>query len=240
MTTETPTVAMLYPGHAAEDDFARSESLLGGAARLPVIITDIDSDDHTVEAMRAVGADVPLLDGARRAAVHSPDALMWSCTSGSFLYGWEGAHTQVQRVAEATGLPVSSTSLAFVAACRDLDVTRVAVAATYPAPVADGFTTFLAGAGIEVLANTANDIATAGAAGLMDDAAVAAMIVAADHPAAQAVLVPDTALHTLARLTELEGAVGKPVLTANQVTVWQGLHLAGVAVTEPALGTLFG
>ena len=241
MTTETPAVAMLYPGHAAEDDFARAESLFGGAARLPVVITDIDSDDHTVEAMRAVGSDVPLLDGARRAAVHCPDALMWSCTSGSFLYGWEGAHTQVQRVAEATGLPVSSTSLAFVAACRDLDVTRVAVAATYPAPVADGFTTFLSDAGIEVLANTANDIATAGAAGLMDDATVTSMIVAADHPAAQAVLVPDTALHTIARLTELEGAVGKPVLAANQVTVWQGLRLAGVAVTdtEPALGTLF-
>ena len=239
MTTRTPTVAMLYPGHAAEDDFTRAHSLLGGAAHLPVIITDVDSDDHTVEAMRAVGTDIPLLDGARRAAMYSPDALMWSCTSGSFLYGWEGAHTQVRVLAEATGLPASSTSLAFAAACRDLDITRVAVAATYPAPVADGFTTFLAAAGIEVLANTANDITTAGAAGLLDDTTVSAMVVAAERPAAQAILVPDTALHTIARLAELERAVGKPVLTANQVTVWQGLRLAGVTIREPALGALF-
>ena len=48
---------------------------------------------------------------------------------------------------------------------------------------------------------------------------------AGDHPDAQAVLLPDTALHTAAYLTELEAELGKPVLTANQVTVWEGLRL---------------
>lgn len=238
-TTTAPTVALLYPGHAAEDDFALIESALGGVARLPVIITDIDSDDHTVEAMRAVGTSTPLLDGARKAAAHSPDALMWSCTSGSFLYGWDGAHAQVREVADMTGLPVSSTSLAFVAACRALGLDKVAVAATYPAPVADGFTAFLADAGIEALANTANDIATAAAAGLLDDAALLSMVTSADRPGAQAILVPDTALHTIAQLPELEAAAGKPVLTANQVTAWQGLRLTGTDVAGPALGSLF-
>ena len=38
----------------------------------------------------------------------------------------------------------------------------------------------------------------------------------------------------------LEDAVGKPVLTANQVTVWKGLHLLGEVPALPGLGTLFG
>ncbi len=65
------------------------------------------------------------------------------------------------------------------------------------------------------------------------------MVRAADHPDAEAVLVPDTAMHTLAIVDDLEAAVGKPVLTANQVTVWKGLQLLGPVPAFAGLGTLF-
>ena len=50
----TTTVAMLYPGHAAEDDYELIASVLvaaGTDVRLPVTITEIESDDHTVDAI---------------------------------------------------------------------------------------------------------------------------------------------------------------------------------------------
>ncbi|MFW0787718.1 maleate cis-trans isomerase [Gordonia sp. CPCC 206044] len=230
---------MLYPGHAAERDFPLVESALHGAARLPVVITDVESDDHTVAAMRAVGTDRPLLDGARRATAYAPDALMWACTSGSFLYGWDGAHAQVQRLSTATGLPVSSTSLAFADACRALDIDTVTVAATYPAPVADGFATFLADAGVAVLETVSHGIETATEAGILDGDQLFSMVSSANHTEAQAILVPDTALHTIGWLTDLEREVGKPVLTANQVTVWQALRLVDQPTITEGLGTLF-
>ncbi|CAM5726027.1 aspartate/glutamate racemase family protein [Streptomyces violaceorubidus] len=62
---------------------------------------------------------------------------------------------------------------------------------------------------------------------------------AADRPEAQAVLLPDTALHTAAHIPALEKDLGKPVLTANQVTVWEGLRLADRRVNAPELGALF-
>lgn len=49
----------------------------------------------------------------------------------------------------------------------------------------------------------------------------------------------DTALHTVAWLDEIEARIGKPVLTANQVSLWQGLRLAGPQPTRTGLGTLF-
>ena len=52
-------------------------------------------------------------------------------------------------------------------------------------------------------------------------------------------LVPDTALHTVAALGELEAVVGKPVLTANQVSAWEGMRLAGAGTAVPELGQLF-
>ena len=83
-------------------------------------------------------------------------------------------------------------------------------------------------------------IVTSAEVGTLEPAQVVAMVTAADHPDADAVLVPDTAMHTLAIIPELEAAIGKPVLTANQVTVWKGLQLLGPVPALPGLGTLFG
>ena len=59
-----------------------------------------------------------------------------------------------------------------------------------------------------------------------------------DHPDAEAVLIPDTALHTVGFLSELETAVGKTVLTANQVTMWEALRLANRLTQQSGLGRL--
>ncbi|MDX1551966.1 MAG: maleate cis-trans isomerase, partial [Marinobacter sp.] len=56
---------------------------------------------------------------------------------------------------------------------------------------------------------------------------------------ADALLVPDTALHSVAWLEDLEAAAGKPVLTANQVSFWEGLRLCGRLTPQQGLGTLF-
>lgn len=58
--------------------------------------------------------------------------------------------------------------------------------------------------------------------------------------AAQALLVPDTAMHTLALIPDLEDTAGMPVLTANQGTVWEGLRLAGEIPCAPGLGVGVG
>ena len=62
---------------------------------------------------------------------------------------------------------------------------------------------------------------------------------AADLTGAECLLIPDTALHTVAALPRLEEILGVPVLTANQVTAWQGLRLAGHPARTEGLGALF-
>ena len=240
---DAPTVAMLYPGYAAEGDYPLAERLLGAAGpqvRLPVVHTSQDEDAHRIDALLDLGNDKRLADGAARAAGHRPQAVVWACTSGSFVFGWEGAHRQVRTLGESAGVPASSTSLAFARAAAVLGVRQVAIAATYPADVAEAFRQFLAGAGVEVTRLSSEGIVTAAEVGTLTEEAVVALVRANDHPDAEAVLVPDTALHSIAWLPGLERAVGKPVLTANQVTIWEGLRLAtGATPTCPDLGTLF-
>lgn len=236
-----PTIGLLYPGHSAEDDYPALEARLDSDLRLPLVHTSVGEDAHRVDALLDLGGAERLAEGARElVTAHAPDAVMWACTSGSFVFGWDGAHEQVTLLERVTGLPTSSTSLAFVAACRALGLSRVSVAASYPHDVAEHFVTFLGAGGIEVTALGSHGIVTAAEVGTLGEREVEAVVRGADLTGgAQAVLVPDTAMHTLQWIPSLERAAGVPVLTANQVTVWQGLKLLGEVPVLGGLGTLF-
>lgn len=229
------TVAFLYPGHSAEDDYPRAAERLGVA--LPVVHTRMDSDAHRVPQLRQWGADEALTEGAA-ALPGGIAAVVWACTSGSFVFGLDGARRQARVLAAAAGIPATSTSLAFADAVRALDLRSLAVAATYPADVADLFVDFLRAAGGEVVSVTGADIVLASDVGTLDRDGAVRLAVSGDHPDAQAVLLPDTALHSIDILDELAAAVGKPVLTANQVSIWAGLRLAGHRGDLPPLGAL--
>lgn len=234
-----PTVGILYPGYSAEDDYPTLERLLGDGVRLPVVHTVMREDAHRVDALLDVGSADLLADGARQVLEHGVQSVMWACTSGSFVFGWQGAREQIEKLRGATGLPTSSTSFAFVHAARRLGLRRVAVAATYPADIAARFAEFLDAAGLAVGRLSSRGIVTAAEVGTLTREQVLEFAAAHDDPQADAVLMPDTALHSVAWLEDLEQRVGKPVLTANQVSAWDGLRLAGHDRAHGGLGTLF-
>jgi maleate cis-trans isomerase len=236
MTMPT-TVGVLYPGHSAEDDYPLLEQRLEGAV-FRVQHTDIGEDAHRVDALLKMGSPGRLADGAEALRDAGVDSVLWGCTSGSFVFGWDGAHEQAAAVGDLLGVPASSTSLAFAGAVRELGLRQVAVAATYPEDVARAFVDFLGHAGVSVLSMQSHGIITAAEVGTLGRDDVVEVATSGDHPEAEAVLLPDTALHTVAWLEELERALGKPVLTANQVTAWHGLRIAGDSRPQQALGTL--
>ncbi|WP_367042161.1 decarboxylase [Streptomyces sp. Je 1-332] len=232
-------LGFLYPGHSAEDDYPRMEQMLGSDVRLQVVHTDIGEDAHRVDALLEMGSTARLAAGVEELRLSGAEAVVWACTSASFVFGWEGAHEQVRALARSAGLPASSTSFAFAHAAREVGAGRVAVAATYPEDVAGLFASFLKAAGVEVVSTQSNGIITAAEVGTWGWQEVRAMAHAGDHPDAEALLLPDTALHTAAYIHDLEQDLGKPVLTANQVTVWEALRLASRRVNAPSLGALF-
>ncbi|MFD9092544.1 decarboxylase [Streptomyces collinus] len=232
-------LGFLYPGHSGEDDYPRIEQLLGSDIRLDVVHTDIGEDAHRVDALREMGSAERLAEGMEGLRLAGADTVVWACTSGSFVHGWEGAQEQVRTLARLGGMPASSTSFAFVHAARELGVRRVAVGATYPEDVAALFADFLRAGGLEVVATRSSGVVTAAEVGTWGEEEVLTLARSADGPDAEAVLLPDTALHTAAHLSLLEKSLSKPVLTANQVSVWEGLRLADRRVNAPTLGALF-
>jgi maleate cis-trans isomerase len=214
---------------------------VAAAAAEPValwqVLTD-SADDHGIDALLATGDEAVLLAGVERMARWRPEVVVWACTSGSFVRGRAGALSQVAAIEAAAGVPATSTSLAFVEAARALGIDEVAVVAPYPEPAADAFAAFLAEWGIAVRAT-----APLGCAGpSVSERLTAAEVERAIAPLGgeTAVLLPDTAVWGIEILAELAPRLERPLLVANQVTLWHAFELIGLATGQPAFGLLAG
>ncbi|MYJ00027.1 MAG: decarboxylase [Gemmatimonadetes bacterium] len=228
---------MLYTLHSEEDDYPSMAASRKPAVDVRVVHTD-SPNLHRIDETLITGSREYLLAGVEELIPQDVDVCMWACASGSFVFGVEGARRQAQDLADALGVPASSTSLAFLSACNALGLRRVAIAATYPEELSKAFRTFLDSDGIEVVHMGYLGVWTGDESALIERDEVLRFARANDHPDAEAVLIPDTALYTAAFLPELETAVGKTVLTANQVTMWEALRLANRLKPQSGLGRL--
>ena len=230
-------VGVLYPAYSAEDDYPRLAAALNPAVDVRVVHTE-SPNLHRIDETQVTGSREHLLAGAEELRPHDVDVCMWACTSASFAFGVDGARRQVQDLADVLGVPASSTSLSFLSACKALGLKRVAVAATYPEALSSLFRDFLETDGVEVVHMGCLDVWSGDESALIGREEVLRFARANDHPDADAVLIPDTALHTAGFLPELETVVGKTVLTANQVTMWEALRLANRLTPQSGLGRL--
>lgn len=92
---------------------------------------------------------------------------------------------------------------------------------------------------VEVVHLSSRGLMSAAEVGTLVKEDVIDLAVTGSHTDADALLIPDTALHSAAWLSDLEQATGKPVLTANQVSFWEALRLCGKLTPQPGLGKLF-
>lgn len=238
-TAPPARLGFLYPGHAAEDDYPLMGSMVEPPAQVTLIHTEFLEDAHTVEALSEMGSVSRLAEGAEALAGSEIESVMWTSTSASFVLGLDGIRQQIDTLEKLLGVPASTTAMAFARAVKALDAKRVAIAATYPEEVAQRFRQFLQHFDIEVVHLASRGIVTAAEVGTLGKDEVINFALANTREDADALLIPDTALHSAAWLTDLEQATGKPVLTANQVSFWEALRLCGKLTPQSGLGRLF-
>jgi maleate isomerase len=159
-----------------------------------------------------------------------PLVVTFGCTSASFAGGAGADAAVLENIRRGTKALASSTSTAYLAACEALGVRRVAIASVYKPEVTQRFVEFLGGGGVETTLHRSvgwerqpdddHRVTT-------DD--VCRLASECDHPEAQAVLIPETNILTTEAIPIAEERLGKPVLTAIQVSVWHAALLAGSA-----------
>ena len=237
--TSPARLAFLYPGHAAEDDYPLMGSMVEPPAQVHLIHTEFNEDAHTVEALSEMGSVGRLSKGAEALAGTEIESVMWTSTSASFVLGLDGIRQQSDALEKLLCVPASTTAMAFARAVKAIGAERVAIAATYPEDVAQRFREFLHHFEIDVVHLASRGIVTAAEVGTLKKDDVIHFALANTRNNADALLIPDTALHSAAWLTDLEQATGIPVLTANQVSFWEALRLCGKLTPQSGLGRLF-
>jgi maleate isomerase len=183
------------------------------------------------EMARQISTDEAVRIGTRDVLAVEPDVVLYLCTSGSFVRGVDGER-RMRAVMRAAGAPTAvTTSGALLDAFAHLRVREVAVASPYLPDVAARLDAFLHEGGVRVLAHCR--LGLADHIWQVPHATVRDLVLAADRDAAEAVFISCTNVPTYDLIAELEDRLGKPVLSANQVSLWAAVRSAGDGAADP-------
>jgi maleate isomerase len=167
------------------------------------------------------------------------DVLVYGVTAGSYLKG-EGYDTQIEsNLEDRTGIPAVATAASMRRALDALDVSSLVLATPYVQELNHLEEEFLAEHGFEVLDDAAREIEAGVELGVPTPQSVYRQAKAVDRPDADAVFISGMNYRTSEVIEPLEADLGKPVLSSNQVSMWDALRTAGVNHTELEFGTLF-
>ena len=191
---------------------------------------------NTVVLGRAIADGGTVEEAARRVLRCRPDGIAYYCTTISFVRGPGGDRRLAGAIARATGLPATTTSTAMVAALQALGVRRISVASPYLPDVEATFVSFIEHHGVAVV--TSESMHLPDDHSIVPPQAMAEMAMAADRPEAEAIFIGCSGQRLAVHLARIQQAVGKPVLSANQVTGWHMLRILGRTEPIPRLGSL--
>jgi maleate isomerase len=221
-------------GIVAPYDFALDEELWRWApadVTLHATRTPYLSAPVSVAMAEAVSSDVDVRAGVRSLVTVRPAAFVYACTSGSFVRGKAGERQLTTAMREA-GAPIAiTTSGALVDALAALGIARLSIATPYVPEVTERLHAFLAEGGVEVVRS--RDLGLSSDIWTVPYARTAEIVLACDDPRAEAVFVSCTNLPTYDLIAPLEASLGKPILTANQVTMWAVLRALSLRALGP-------
>ena len=222
-------VGIVWPSEPTSREIQELYRLVPEGTGIDMVAVDHAPDPvEGITLERVVGlAESPAIEQAAAGLVpKGVSAIAYACTSASYVRGVGGDRDIVDRIAEATGLPATTTSTAIVLALHHLGVTRVAVLSPHIDPINERLRLFLEGSGFDVVAmkglNKLSDIDR-----IPPESISELVVQEVDQPDADGVFISCTSMQTAGILRATEETIDKPVVSALQATVWDLLRLAG-------------
>jgi len=160
-----------------------------------------------------------------------PEVVAYLCSSGSFIHGLDYEKSLGDAIRSAGAPDAVTTSGALAEAIERLGLQTLSVVTPYDEPLTERLVDFLAE--LEVSVTSSHYLGLGGGIWKVNYRTVAELVMAADSPDAEAIFVSCTNLPTYDIISPLEETLGKPVLTANQLTIWACLGRMGLPMVGP-------
>jgi maleate isomerase len=175
---------------------------------------------------------------SRKLADAAVDIVVLAATAPSTRMG-KGYDAQlIKRMEDASGKPATTAATAMLDAFAAYGVRRVALAAAWSEATNKWVADFLEAHGIEVLSQVAMGVVSNNEVGRLHPSTAFEHGRKADRKEADAVFLACGNWWTASIVEKLEQAVGKPVLTTNNMTVWHALKKIGVNEAVSGYGRL--
>lgn len=180
----------------------------------------------TVELAAALGDPYGVRRATRDVLAPGPHAVVYSCSSGSFVDGARGERALVEGMLQAGAPAACTTSGALIRELHAMRARRIALVTPYVPAITERFAGFLAEHGITV--TSCVDLGMQGEIWTLREDEIAAAARKVDVTDAEALFIACTNVPTYDLITPLSDELGLPVLSANQVTMAAALKLVGV------------
>jgi maleate isomerase len=180
-----------------------------------------------------------VIDGAAEVLATDSDVVAYASTTSAYVLGFEEETAMVSRLSALLDLPVAATCASAVLALRVLHVERLALVG------APWFDSELNELGAAYFRSQGFDVVSAASAELshdprrIDPAAVLAWTSQHVGDDADGVFIGGNGFRAARAIEQLETAIGRPVLSSNQVLLWNLLAQAGASAEITGFGRLF-
>ncbi len=231
---EVAPVGQLGVGVIAPYDFALDRELwrwVPDSVALHLTRTPYAPLSVSLEQATVVGDPVIVTRCTQDLISIKPDVVAYACTSGSFIQRRAGERALIAAM-EAAGAPLAvTTSGALVDALTHLGIRKVALATPYDEHISQGLSAFVEESGIRVTGM--QHLGLEGRIWTVPYAETVDIVRRSYTRDCEALFISCTNLPTYDLIAPLEGELGVPVLTANQVTMWAALRAVGATPVGP-------
>jgi maleate cis-trans isomerase len=166
------------------------------------------------------------------------DPVVFHCTANSMAEGVAGEKRIVEAIEDATGGKATTTASATMAALRQLGARRIVLVSPYERSTHEHELEFMDQAGIDVVGERNLGLSGSDAYCGIPPSDWVEVMTAMKDDRADAYFVSCANIRAIEVIEELEERLGRPVVTSNQVVIWQALRLAGIDEPVPGLGRL--
>ncbi|WP_164715958.1 aspartate/glutamate racemase family protein [Streptomyces sp. WAC 06738] len=186
----------------------------------------------SLDLARLVSEHQTLREAVRALTAVSPEVIAYACASGSFADGRMGERAMTAAMSSAAAVPALTTSGAMLAALNEIGARRTAIVTPYTPSVTGALEDFLEEGGVEVTGRASLGLTRhIWRVPYRQVVEMARIAVAQGSP--DALFISCTNLPTYDVIPQLEAELRMPVLSANQVTVWEALQRIGKDAVGP-------
>ena len=168
-----------------------------------------------------------------------PDVVAYGCTASSIVQGLDyDAHLRAE-IAATCEVPATTAAHAIVTAIRTLGARSISIVSPYTEEVDAAEHHYFESAGLEVHGGACLGISDGFGLAEPEPGALFELGLRGFDKRSDALVISclNTRSHTV--IAALEQAIGKPVITSTQATLWHALRLAGIKDAIMGFGRLF-